>query len=147
MSTIFSFLMVSLKVRFISLWTKYKKSIKKFDKKGWMEYTYIAYKTFFVFISSVLLAEEFFKLYRMSGGSMFKLSYLQHRIKEFIQLEVLFLFHVSFLSIFMKCSKEIWIFIWWFIYEYMVNDKKSALNKNKTLSSLSPKLCFLKGSE
>ena len=51
-----------------------------------MEYTYIAYKTFFVFISSVLLAEEFFKLYRMNGGSMFKFFYLQHRIKEFIQL-------------------------------------------------------------
>jgi len=28
-------------------------------------------------------------------------------------------------------------------YEYMISDKKSTLNKNKTLSSLSPKLCFL----
>ena len=29
----------------------------------------------------------------------------------------------------------------------IVNDKKSTLNKNKTLSSLSQELCFLWGSE
>jgi hypothetical protein len=29
-------------------------------------------KTFFVFISSVLLSEELFKLYRMTGDSLFK---------------------------------------------------------------------------
>ena len=54
MSTIFSFGIVFLKYLFYRLLNKNKKSAKKFDKKRCLEYTYIVYKTFFVFISSVL---------------------------------------------------------------------------------------------
>ena len=47
-----------------------KKSHKKFDKKDELEYTYTASEILFVFISSILLAEEFFKLYRIIGDSL-----------------------------------------------------------------------------
>ena len=41
----------------------FKKSHKKFDKNGQLDYTYTASEILFVFTSNVSLVEEIFKLY------------------------------------------------------------------------------------
>ena len=106
-----------------------EKSHKKFDKNCNLDYTYTAGEILFVFTSNILLAEELFKLYRITGDSIL------YRIKEFVLLEVLLLFLVRFER------------IWLLITVNVLSDKKGAHNKNKTLSSLSSKLYFLLGSE
>jgi hypothetical protein len=53
--------------------TDIKKSNEKFDKIRCLDYTYRASKILFVFTSNILLAEEFFKLYRIIGDSLRRL--------------------------------------------------------------------------
>jgi len=85
------------------------------------------------------MTEEFFKLYRMVGDFMFKFLAYYIKSKDLFDWRCCF-YSVSDLGKSESLSNDI-------LYEYMISDKKSTRNKNKTLSSLSSKLCFLLGSE